>query len=148
MSVLASNKKALYDYDIIDTYEAGIKLLGFEVKSVRAKQMSLKGSFISCLEDTCVLRSSNISRYKFATMEDYDPMRPRTLLLHRKEIDKIQSKSGQPGFAVVPLEVYTKGKHLKLKLAVVKGKKKYQKKESIKRKDLDRDMQRQMKKWQ
>lgn len=148
MSILANNKKALFDYEIVDTYEAGIVLLGHEVKAIRNNQMSLKGSFISCIDNQCLLKSANISRYKFVTTEDYDPMRPRKLLLHRKEIDKIQSKSGQPGFSVVPLEVYTNGKHIKLKLAVVKGKKKFQKKESIKKKDLDRDMKRQMKKWQ
>lgn len=146
MTVLASNKKAFFDYEIVDTYEAGIMLDGHEVKSVRGKNVSLKGSYITCnKKNECFLRNASISKYRFATVDDYDPERERKLLLHKKEIERIMRKLEEPGFSVVPLEIFAKGRRLKVKIGVGKGKKKYDKRESLKKKDSDRRVQKALK---
>lgn len=148
MTQFATNKKATFDYEIVDTYEAGVALFGHEVKSVRQKNISLKGSYITCKDGECFLKNAQISKYKFASLDDYEPHRDRKLLLNKKEIAAITTKLDQPGFAVVPLEVFSKGRRIKVKIGVGKGRKKYDKRQVLKKKSVDRDVQQAVKKYQ
>lgn len=148
MTQLANNRKALFDYEIVETLEAGISLLGPEVKSVRAKNISLKGSYIATTaNEECFLKNAQISPYKFSNTENYDPHRERKLLLTKKEIARLIGKLDQPGFAVVPLEVFTKGRLIKVKIAIGKGRKKFDKRHALKQKAVDRDVERAVKKY-
>jgi SsrA-binding protein len=145
MPVLAVNKQANFDYEILDKYEAGIVLLGHEVKAVRAGNVNLKGAYISFLPrknglPQPILNKAHISLYKYASnVGDYDPTRPRELLLTTKEIKYLMGKVKELGLTLVPLRIYTKSRFLKLEFGIGRGKKKYDKREDIKKKDLDRE---------
>ena len=142
---LAVNKRANFDYDILEKYEAGLVLLGHEVKSVRAGNISLKGAYISFrnpkksdLPEAYLMKAS-ISLYKQAsTVTDYTPERDRKLLLKKREIMRLVGKKKEQGLTLVPLKIYTKNSFLKLEFGLAKGKKKYDKRASIKKKDLER----------
>ncbi len=143
MPQLAINKKANFDYQIQDKYEAGLVLFGHEVKAVRAGQVSLKGSFISIRTKNgateLYLVNCQISPYKSAgPMPDYNQMRERKLLLKREEINHLLGKKLTEGLTLIPLKIYTNHSFLKLEFAVAKGKKKYDKRESIKKREVDR----------
>jgi len=143
MPQLAINKKANFDYQIQDKYEAGLVLFGHEVKAVRAGQVSLKGSFISIRTKNghteLYLVNCQISPYKSAgPMPDYNQMRERKLLLKRQEIDHLLGKKQTEGLTLIPLKIYTNHSFLKLEFAIAKGKKKYDKRETIKKRDIDR----------
>jgi SsrA-binding protein len=146
MKILAINKKAKFDYEILETYEAGVVLHGFEVKSVKSGQANLKASYISFrLNDKnnheAYLVNSYIPLYKPAgKKEDYNPERERKVLLKKKEIDRLISKNQEKGLTVIPIKLYTKGSFIKLELAVVRGKKQYDKREDLKRRDVDRQL--------
>lgn len=145
MSVLAINKRASFDYEVLDKYEAGIVLAGYEVKAVRAGNVNLKSAYVALRTDhgglpEAYLINAHISLYKYAsTVKDYDPTRSRKLLLKAKEINYLLGKSKEQGLTLVPLRIYTKSRFLKLELALAKGKKKYDKREDLKKKDLDRE---------
>lgn len=140
---LISNKKALFDYEILEKIEAGIELLGFEVKSLKAGQGSLLGSHITVRGSEAFVINMNVPPYQPAnTPKDYDPMRNRKLLLTKKEISHLSGEEAQKGLTIVPLSVYNKGRKLKLEIAIVRGKKKYDKRESIKKRDSDREIRR------
>ncbi|MFH1947287.1 MAG: SsrA-binding protein SmpB [Candidatus Magasanikbacteria bacterium] len=142
----AINKKAKYDYEILDTLEAGLVLEGQEVKSVRTGHISLKGSFVNIHGDEAFLVNAHIPKYKFAgTAIDYDPDRSRKLLLKRKEIDYLKGKSLEKGLTIIPLSVYNKGRHIKIEIGIGKGKKKYDKRETIKKREVKRELSRKMK---
>ena len=144
--IYASNKKAKFDYEILDTYEAGLVLEGQEVKSVRKGNISLKGAFISFHGTDAFLTNTHISKYKFAgNITDYDPERSRKLLLKRKEIDFLRGKSQEKGLTIIPLSVYTKGRHIKVEIGIGRGKKKHDKRETIKQRELKRELDRTMK---
>ena len=143
MSALATNKKANFDYEILEKHEAGLVLFGHEVKSLRDGQGSLKGSFISTRtkngKTELYLINCLIPLYKRAgILIDYDPRRERKLLLTKKEIERLIGKKQIEGLTLIPLRIYTNHSFLKLEFALARGKKKYDKRESIKRRDIDR----------
>lgn len=143
---LATNKKALFDYSIIEKFEAGLVLTGPEVKSVRAGQISLKGAFVTFHNDNAYLTGANISRYQPAGKQpEYEPERSRRLVLHKREIRYLQGKSQEKGLTIIPLSVYTKHRFLKLEIAVAKGKKEFDKRETIKKRDTEKEMRRAIK---
>ena len=146
MTDLATNKKALFDYKILDKIEAGLMLTGQEVKAIRAGQMSLKGAFVTFFGNTPLLTNANISPYKFAgPLPDYIPAMSRRLLLKKKEIDYLRAKSLERGLTIVPIKVYTRNRFIKVEIAVGQGKHTYDKKEAIKNRDLDRELRRSLK---
>ena len=144
MPTLAINKKASFDYELLDKYEAGLVLFGHEVKSARDGQINLSGSYISIRgaknkRPQLYLVNTNFSLYKMAkSIKDYNPSRDRQLLLHKKEIDSLLGKKQQAGLTLIPLKIYTNHSFIKLEFALARGKKKFDKRESIKRRELDR----------
>ena len=143
MPVLADNKKAKFDYEIMENYEAGLVLSGQEVKSARDGQMSLKGAFVTFHNGQAFILGSHISKYKPAgPLPEYDPDRSRRLLLRKKEIRYLQGKAQEQGLTIVPLKVYTKNRFIKVEVAVARGRHKYDKREVLKKKDLDREVAR------
>ena len=143
MPPLAQNKKAIFDYEILDKYEAGLVLYGHEVKAVKAGQASLKGSFISLRtqkgKPELYLINCQIPPYKQAgPLPAYDQRRERKLLLKRQEIAHLLGKKQTEGLTLIPLKIYTKHSFLKLEFAVARGKKKYDKRETIKKRDIER----------
>jgi len=151
MPILAINKRASFDYEFLEKYEAGIVLTGAEVKSAKSGQVNLKGSYISFGNvahgmPEAQLIHTHISPYKYAgNRDDYDPIRPRKLLLNKKEIQTLIGKEQEKGLTIVPIKIYTKGSLIKLEFAVAKGKKNYDKREDKKNKDIERDVQRELK---
>ena len=146
MKIFAQNKKAYHDYEILDEYEAGIELKGFEVKSVKLGRASLKGARVVLRGGEAFLIGANIPRYQAAnTPKDYDPERARRLLLTKKELNKLLGKEQEKGLTLPALSLYNKGRLIKLKFAVARGKKKYDKREQIKKQDQKRDIERSLK---
>lgn len=144
--IVASNKKARHDYFIENTYEAGIVLTGTEIKSVRQGKVNLKESYAKVENGEIFVYSMNISPYDHGNIYNVDPMRPRKLLLNRREIAKINSVLMQQGLTLIPLSMYINEKGLaKLEIGVSKGKKLYDKRESIAKRDSDRNIDRLMK---
>lgn len=143
------NRKAYHDYFILDEFEAGIELLGSEVKSVRAGKMNLKDSFIKIKDGEAFLVNTHISQYENASKFDkYDPTRTRKLLLHKREIYKLDGKSREKGMSVIPLSAYFNKKNiLKLKIALVRGKHTFDKKNVLKERDIKRQMEKDIKKY-
>ena len=140
---LAENKKALFDYEILEKYEAGVVLTGQELKSAKMGQINLKGAYVTFHNGKAFVLNMHINKYKPAgPMPDYDPTHTRELLLHKKEIAYLQEKSLERGLTIVPLRVYTKQRLLKIEVAIGRGKKAYDKRESIKKKDLKRELDR------
>ena len=146
MSALALNKRAGFDYEILKTFEAGLVLSGSEVKAIRDHQISLKGAYITLSQGEAWLINAHIGAYKKAgNLKDYDPTRSRKLLIHKKELNKLIGTLHSKGLTLVPVSVYTKGRRLKLELGVARGKKKYEKRELIKQRDVDREIRAKMK---
>ena len=137
-----TNQKAFYDYEILDRLEAGINLSGAEVKAVRLGNVDLSGSFVRVRGSETYLINAKIYPYEFARPEGYDVKRTRKLLLHKKEIIALKSKTEASSLTIVPISMYTTQKYIKVELAIGKPKKKFNKKESIKRRDIDRDTER------
>lgn len=143
---LIQNKKAYFNYEILEKIEAGIELLGFEVKSLKKGQGSLEGSHVTVRGREAFVISMNIPPYQPAnTPKDYDPIRNRRLLVTKKEMERLSGEENQKGLTIVPLSVYNKGRKLKLEIAIVRGKKKYDKRETIKKRDTDREIRRTLK---
>jgi len=143
---LIQNKKAYFNYEILEKTEAGIELQGFEVKSLKKGQGSLEGSHITVRGGEAFVIGMNIPPYQPAnTPKDYDPVRNRRLLLTKKELRDLAGAEGQKGLTIVPLSVYNKGRKLKLEIAIVRGKKKYDKRETIKKRDTEREIRRSLK---
>jgi len=146
MPQLAANKRALFDYQILDKFEAGIVLFGHEVKSVRANRMSLLGAYVTISRGAAWLINAHIPPFpKAGPLPDYDPNRSRKLLLHKRELDRLAGKMEQKGLTLVPISVYTKGSQIKIEFGIGRGKKQYEKRESIKKRDVEREMRRSMK---
>ncbi len=146
MPTYSTNKKVKFDYEILDEIEAGLVLTGQEVKSIRTGHISLKGSFVTIKGDEAWLTNVHIPKYKFAgNVKDYDPEQSRKLLLKKKEIDYLRGKSMERGLTIVPLSVYTRGRHVKVKIGIGKGKKKHDKRASIKKRELKRETDRMIK---
>lgn len=144
-NLLAQNKKAYHDYTIEDTYEAGIALSGTEIKSVRAGRVNLADGFARVRNDEAWLENVHISPYKEGNQFNLDPLRNRKLLLHKKEIKKIAAALAQQGLTAVPLRMYLKHGYAKVLIGIAQGKKLYDKRETLKRKDQARDIARAMK---
>jgi len=146
MQTLLTNKKAWLNYEIVETYEAGIELHGFEVKTLRAKQGSLNGTHVTVRGGEAYLLHAHIPAYQPANAPDtFDSQRNRRLLLTKKEIQKLASEEDKKNLTIVPLTVYNKNRRIKVEIAVVKGKKKHDKRQKIKEEDTKRDMEREMK---
>ena len=143
--LIANNKKAYHDYFIEDKYEAGIALAGTEVKSLRMGKCSLKESFIRVEKGEVWIYNMHISPYEKGNIFNKDPLRVRKLLLNRGEINKIEGKMTQKGYTLVPLQVYFKGSLVKLEIALAKGKKLYDKRDDIAKKDMRRESERDIK---
>jgi len=139
---VATNRKAWHNYEILEKYEAGIELIGSEVKSLRAAKISFKDSFAMVKRAEVILYNLHIAPYEKASHFSHDPERPRRLLLHRKEIRKIQGKIEEKGLTIVPLRVYFHGPYAKVELGVARGKRKYDKREAVAKRDADRDIRR------
>lgn len=141
--LIANNKKAYHDYFIKDTYEAGIELFGTEVKSLRMGKCSLKESFIRIdNKGEVIVYGMHISPYEKGNIFNKDPLRPRKLLLHKYEINKLKAEIEQKGFTIVPLKVYFKGGLAKVEIGLAQGKKLYDKRETLAKKDQQRDIER------
>lgn len=140
MATLAHNKKASFNYEILERFEAGIELLGMEVKSLRAAQGSLEGAYVTVRGAEAWLVGMRIPPYQPGNAKDYDPERMRKLLLTTEEIQRLASI--ERGLTIVPISVYNKGRKIKVEIASVRGKKKFDKRESIKKRDVERDVSR------
>ena len=135
-----NNRKANYDYEIIDTIETGIVLKGTEIKSIRDGKANLKDSYAIVKNNECFLLNMHISHYKEGNIFNHDETRTRKLLLHKKEIIKLNNKINLDGFTLIPLKLYFKGNKAKILLGIAKGKKNYDKREAIKKRDIERDL--------
>jgi SsrA-binding protein len=143
---LVEHKKARLEYETLEEYEAGIELLGLEVKSLRAGNAKLEGSHVIVRGGEAFIVGMVISPYQPGnTPKEYDPGRSRKLLLTKKEIDAISGAEGQKGLTVVPISVYNKGGKLKVRVAVARGRKKYDKRQVLKKRDTEREMRRTLK---
>ncbi len=142
------NKKAFFDYEILEKYEAGIELKGTEVKSLRDGKANLRDSFVRIENDEAFLFNTYIAPYTHGNLFNHEPTRRRKLLLHKKEIKRLIGKSQEKGLTIIPLKIYfNKRGKAKVQIALAKGKKLYDKRETIKRKDLEREAQKAMKQW-
>ena len=144
MKIVATNKKAFHDYFVIDSFEAGINLVGCEVKSVRAGEVNLKDSYAVIRGGQLVLVSAYIKNYDKGSFSNVDSRRDRRLLMHRQEIMRLLGKVKEKGFSLVPLKMYLNGSLVKVEIGLIKGKELYNKKKAIAEKDAERDKQRQL----
>ena len=144
-STLASNKKAFHDYFIEDRYETGIELQGSEVKSVKAGHASIKECYVRIKDGQLKILNMYIKNYDYGSTFNPDERRDRSLLMHKKEIKKLHEKVTQDGYTLVPLSVYRKGGLVKVEIGIAKGKKNYDKRNEIAKKDMQRDLHRELK---
>ena len=143
---LLTNKKARYEYETLDKIEAGIVLTGAEAKSLRLSHGSINEAFVLIRDGEIHLHNANITGYKFADLEDYQPTAPRKLLLHKKQIESLNTKTDGQNLSIIPLEIYLNEKNrIKVLIALARGRKQFQKKEHKKRKDLERETRRDLK---
>ncbi|WP_394522276.1 SsrA-binding protein SmpB [Lacrimispora sp. JR3] len=143
--LIANNKKAYHEYFIDEKYEAGIELAGTEVKSIRMGKCNVKESFVRIEKGEVYVYGMNISPYEKGNIFNKDPLRIRKLLLHRSEIGKLEAKIAQKGYTLVPLQVYFKGSLVKVEIGLARGKKLYDKREDIAKKDQKRELEREFK---
>ena len=143
MAALIKNKKVRFNYELLETFSAGMELFGYEVKSLRNKHGSLEGAHVIVRGGEVFLVGATIPAYQPANApDDYDPARVRKLLLTKKEIGELAGSERRRGLTIVPISVYNKGRKLKLEIAVARGKKKFDKRELIKKRDTERDIRR------
>ena len=142
VKVIAKNKKAYFDYFVVEELEVGIELAGTEVKSVRQGKCSIRESYIHVQKDELIIDGMNISPYEKGNIFNKDPLRTRRLLAHKKEIMKLNGQLSEKGYTLMPLEVYLKHGRVKLKIGLCKGKKLYDKRQSIAQKDAKREAER------
>lgn len=145
--ILAENRKARFEYHIDDTYEAGIVLKGTEVKSLRQGRVNLKDSYANIKNGEVWVHQMHIGPYPFAYYGNHEPLRPRKLLLHKREINKLYGKVNEQGQTLIPLRIYFKGGKVKLALALARGKRKYDKRDAIRRRDEKRELDRARKEY-
>ncbi len=141
------NKKARFEYEILDTFEAGIVLKGTEVKSIRQKKVSIQESYAKIYKGEVFLVGMNVSLYEMGNFFNHDPLRERKLLLHKYEIRKLIGKLNERGYTLVPLKMYIKNGKVKMELGLAKGKNVHDKRRTIQDRDMKRDMQREIKKY-
>lgn len=142
---IVRNKRARFEYEILDTFEAGLVLAGTEVKSIRLKKVSIQESYARVRNNELFLVGMNISLYEMGNRFNHEPLRERKLLLHRHQIKRLIGKLQEKGFTLIPLQMYFKNGKVKVLLGLGKGKAKYDKRKDIQKRDLDRDMQREIK---
>ena len=140
--VISENRKARFDYFVEDSYECGIQLEGTEVKSVKNGNISYPDGFAEVVNGEIFLKNFHISEYSFSSIFNHNPDRPKKLLLHKVEIKRIARKIDQKGYSLIPLDVYLKDGRVKVSLGICKGKKQFDKRETIKNRDINRDIQR------
>lgn len=140
--VVATNRKARHDFEILDTYEAGLVLTGSEIKSIRAGHVNLREGFVQPRGDELWLLNVHIASYEQAGMFGHDPLRPRKLLLHRREIDRLMSQIQEKGLTLVPTLMYLTRGRAKIEIALARGKKQYDKRSALRERDSDRQIQR------
>ncbi|MBI4689477.1 MAG: SsrA-binding protein SmpB [Nitrospirae bacterium] len=145
MNIVCQNRKAYHDYHIEEMVEAGIALLGTEVKSLREGKGNLKDSYVTVKENEIFLLNCHISPYSHGNITNHDPLRTRKLLLHRKEIERLKGKVAQKGYTLIPLKIYFKGSMAKVEVGLAKGKRFYEKRETIKEREAKRMIERAMK---
>ena len=143
MATYIKNRKAYFNYEIKKTFEAGLELLGFEVKSIKNGKGNLTGAFCIIRGDEAFLIGAHISAYQENnTPKDYDPTRTRKLLVSKKEMKELSTAEGTKGLTLVPISLYSKGRYIKVSIAVARGKRTFDKRETIKKRDLDRELRR------
>ena len=142
MKIICQNKKASHDYFLLDTYEAGIKLKGTEIKSIREGKTNINDAYVIVKDSKVYIVNMFISKYEKGNIFNHDERRQRELLLHKKEINKVAGKVTVEGLTLIPTKVYFEDKLVKVELAIAKGKKLYDKRESIKQKEINRKMSR------
>lgn len=142
---ILTNRQAFHEYHILDRYEAGAALVGTEVKSIMAGRIQLKDSYVSIKDDEVWLINAHISPYSHGNKQNHEPLRPRKLLLHRKEIDKLEKETTQKGMTLVVTAIYWKNGRIKFEIGVAKGKKLYDKRETEMRKTVERETRQQLK---
>lgn len=145
IKLIANNKKAYHDYFVDETYEAGIELYGTEVKSIRQGHCSIKEAFIEANKGELFVEGMHINPYEKGNIFNKDPLRTRKLLMHKSEINKLMGRSQEKGFALIPLEVYFKGPKVKVKLGLCRGKRLYDKREVMAKKEQRRELEREFK---
>lgn len=141
-TTVATNRKAYHEFHILETYEAGIQLQGSEVKSIREGKASLKESYVFIRKGEAWLKGAHIAAYSHTGFEGHEPVRDRKLLLHKKEISRIGSKLAEKGLTAIPTKLYFKGGLVKLEMGLAKGKKLHDKRDTKKKRDVERDIQR------
>ena len=142
---VTTNRKAFHDYQIHERYEAGISLVGTEVKSLREGRANLKDSYAVIKDSEAYLLNCHISPYSHGNIQNHDPLRTRKLLLHKKEINKLWGKTSQQGFTLIPLKIYFKNGKAKVEIGLAKGKRQYEKRTAIKEKEARREIERHIK---
>jgi SsrA-binding protein len=142
VKIVAQNRRAAHDYFLEDRFEAGLALLGSEIKSVRAGKVQLREAYVKAEGRRVLLLNAHISPYDPAARQNHDPLRPRQLLLHKKEIGKLQEKVQQKGYTIVPVKMYLSKGRAKLEIALAKGKKQYDKRQTIAERDSQREIER------
>jgi SsrA-binding protein len=145
MKIVCQNRKAYHDYFIEETLEAGIQLLGTEVKSLREGKVNLKDSYVIIKDSELFLFNCHISPYSHGNIMNHDPLRTRKLLLHKKEIERLKGKIQQKGYTIIPLKIYFKGPYAKVEIGIAKGKKQFEKRETIKEREAKRAIEKAMK---
>lgn len=142
---ILTNRQAFHEFHVLDRYEAGAALLGTEVKSIMAGRIQLKDSYVSIKDDEVWLINAHISPYSHGNKQNHEPLRPRKLLLHRKEIEKLEKETTQKGMTLVVTAIYWKNGRIKFEIGVAKGKKLYDKRETEMRKTVERETRQQLK---
>jgi len=143
--LILKNRKAFHDYHILDNFEAGVVLQGTEVKAIREGRINIKESYCAFRDGELYLMQSHISPYSHTGYETHEAVRPRKLLLHRKELSRLRKKSSEQHLTIVPLRFYWSGNHIKVEIGLAKGKKLYDKRRDIAEKDMKRHLERQLK---
>lgn len=144
VKIVAQNRKAYHDYAIEDTVEAGIVLTGTEVKSLRDGKANLKDSYAIIKDLEAFLLNCHISPYSHGNIMNHEPLRTRKLLLHKKEIEKLQGKAAQKGYSLIPLKIYFKAGRAKVEVGLARGKRQFEKRETIKKREAEREIERAM----
>ena len=145
MNIVCQNRKAYHDYHIEEKVEAGIALMGTEVKSLREGKGNLKDSYVLVKDSEVFLINCHISPYSHGNITNHEPLRTRKLLLHKKEIERLRGQVAQKSYSLIPLKIYFKGSFAKVEIGFAKGKKQYEKRDAIRKKEADREIERAMK---
>jgi SsrA-binding protein len=145
MNIVCQNRKAYHDYHIEEKVEAGIVLMGTEVKSLREGKGNLKDSYVLAKDGEFFLINCHLSPYSHGNITNHEPLRTRKLLLHKKEMERLRGQVAQKGYSLIPLKIYFKGSFAKVEIGLAKGKKQYEKRDAIRKKEADREIERAMK---